>query len=116
MYEELAEDCQRGDNAMKKQVHQEVQKITKVFLINFRDFCASWWLERGVGLKFFEALDSNTTTAQLDDAATFEIVEYGGSSLTCCADETRNVLVSEWHDVISGSAFEFSRARRQLVH
>jgi hypothetical protein len=42
MYEELSEECQRGDNAMKKQVHKEAQKITKVFLINFRDFCASW--------------------------------------------------------------------------
>ena len=110
MNEEFPEECQRGDNAIKKQVHQGT-KLTKIFLINFCDFCTSLWLERGVGLKFFEALDSNTTTAQLDDAATFEIVEYGGSSLTCCADETRNVLVSEWHDVISGSAFEFGRAR-----
>ena len=108
MNEEFPEECQRGDNAIKKQVHKEAQKF---FLINFCDFCTSLWLERGVGLKFFEALDSNTTTAQLDDAATFEIVEYGGSSLTCGADETRHVLVSEWHDVINRSAFEFSRAR-----
>ena len=109
MNEEFPEECQRGDNAIKKQVHQGT-KLTKIFLINFCDFCTSLWLERGVGLKFFEALDSNPTTAQLDDAAPFEIVEDGGSGLTSGADETGNVVMCERNEVIACSRLNFRSA------
>ena len=91
---------------------QQKSKYTKGTKIFSENFCAFYvLLKSDVGLKLFETLDSNPTTAQLDDAATFEIVEYGGGSLTRGADETRNVLVSERHDVISAGAFEFGRAR-----
>ena len=105
MYEELSEECQRGDNAIKKQIHKEAQKF---FLINFRDFCTSLWLERGVGLKFFEALDSNTTTAQLDDAATFEIVEDRGGRLARGANQTGDVVMCKWDEVIAVRNFTFA--------
>ena len=91
---------------------QEKSKYTKSTKILLDNFCAFVYCLKGcVRLKLFETFDTNATAAQLDDAATFEIVEYGGSSLTRSADETSNVLMSERHDVISGSAIEFDRAR-----
>jgi hypothetical protein len=58
MSEELAEDCQRGDNAIKKQVHRTERgsagsNVTKSMLIEFDPALPRsvlCWLECGVGL------------------------------------------------------------------
>jgi len=42
MDEELAEDCQRGDNAIKKQVHKKVvDRIYKIFQDEQNGACKS---------------------------------------------------------------------------
>src|ERR1041384_7304123 len=78
----------------KAKIHKSKPNLIMCFCV----FCDL----KNVGLKFFEQLDANPAAAELDDAATFEIVEDRRSGLTCGADETRNVVMREWHEVIIG--------------
>ena len=72
MYEELSEECQRGDSATKKQVHKRHKSTKQKTCIEralsklgticaFCAFCVL--LKSCVRLEFFEALDSNPATA-----------------------------------------------------
>ena len=99
----------------KAQRHKRENRNYRSTLIWVMCFCTFLWLKTGVGLKLFQALDADRAAAQLDDAATFEIVEDCSSSLTRGSDETRNVMMREWNEVISGSSLDFSGARCEFV-
>ena len=54
-------------------------------------------------------------TAELDDAAAFEIVEDGGGGLTCGADQARNIVMGKRNEIIGAACFNFRSARGDLV-
>src|SRR6185369_13531486 len=60
-----------------------------------------------------EALHADPAATQLDDAATFEIVEYCGRSLTRSSYQACDVVMCERYEMIG--AFSFRTTGRDLV-
>ena len=64
-------------------------------------------MQSAVRLQLLQDLDTNPSAAQLNDTASFEIVEDSGCGLASGADQTGDVVMRERDEIIVVRVFAF---------